>query len=114
MPSRLTKSKYVSEGNPNCVASKWNRYTGSSIWLAARVVLNGSFATDVFEPNDVDCILLIQEGFPRDKAAEAELIAGLPFLEINLVNQTDFDFLVEKFFATDRHSVAKGMLEVIL
>jgi hypothetical protein len=39
---------------------------------------------------------------------------GLPFLEINLVHQADFDFLVEKFFATDRHSVAKGMVEVIL
>ncbi len=80
----------------------------------ARVVLNGSFVTDVFEPNDVDCILLMGEGFPRDKDAEAELVAGLPFLELNLVNQGDFDFLVQFFFATDRHSVAKGLVEVIL
>ncbi len=79
-----------------------------------RLVLNGSFVTEVFEPNDVDCVLLIGEGFPQDQTAEAELLAGLPFLEINLVSQTDFDFLVEKFFATDRHSVAKGMVEVIL
>ena len=79
-----------------------------------RLVLNGSFVTDVFEPNDVDCILLIGDGFPQDQAAEAELLAGLPFLEINLVNQADFDFLVGKFFATDRHSIAKGMVEVIL
>lgn len=79
-----------------------------------RLALDGSFVTEVFEPNDVDCVLLIEAGFPRDKAAEVELIAGLPFLEINLVNQADFDFLVEKFFATDRHSVAKGMVEVIL
>jgi hypothetical protein len=78
-----------------------------------RLILNGSFVTEVFEPNDVDCVLLIGTGFPRDKGAEAELLVGLPFLEINLVNQADFDFLVETFFATDRHSVAKGMVEVI-
>jgi len=79
----------------------------------ARLIINGSFVTEVFEPNDVDCVLLIGPGFPRDKAAEAELVAGLPFLEINLVNQADFDVLVEKFFATDRHAVPKGMVEVI-
>ena len=62
----------------------------------------------------MDCVLLIGAGFPRDKAAEAELVAGLPFLELNLVNQSDFDVLVERFFATDRHLVAKGMVEVIL
>jgi len=79
----------------------------------ARLIVNGSFATDAFEPNDVDCVLLIRAGFPKDKAAEAELLAGLPFLEIHLVNQADFDLLVERFFATDRHSVPKGMVEVI-
>lgn len=79
-----------------------------------RLVLNGSFVTDVFEPNDVDCILLMGDGFPREKDAEVELVAGLPFLEINLVNQGDFDFLVETFFATDRHAIAKGMVEVML
>ncbi len=79
-----------------------------------RVVVNGSFVTDVFEPNDVDCVLLIGTGFPHDRAAEAELLAGLPFLEVSLVNQADFDLLVERVFATDRHSVAKGMVEVLL
>ena len=79
----------------------------------ARVVINGSFVTEAFEPNDVDCVLLIGVGFPQDKAAETELLARLPFLEINLVNQADFDFLVEQFFATDRHLVPKGMVEVI-
>lgn len=28
-----------------------------------RIVLNGSFVTDVLEPNDVDCVLLIEAGF---------------------------------------------------
>jgi hypothetical protein len=80
----------------------------------ARLVINGSFTTDVLEPNDVDCVLLIEAGFPRDTAAEAELMYGLPFLEINLVSQADFDVLVETFFGTDRQLAAKGMVEVIL
>jgi uncharacterized protein DUF6932 len=91
-------------------------------WLAdmarragvVRLVINGSFTTDILEPNDVDCVLLIEAGFPRDKLAEAELIAGLPFLEINLVSKTDFDLLVAAFFGTDRHLIAKGMIEVVL
>ncbi len=49
-----------------------------------RIVLNGSFVTDIMEPNDVDCVLLVGRGFPADSLAEAELVAGLPFLEIKL------------------------------
>ncbi len=49
-----------------------------------------------------------------NRAAEAELLAGLPFLEVSLVNRADFDLLVERGFTTDRHSVAKGMVEVLL
>lgn len=78
-----------------------------------RLVINGSFVTDVLEPNDVDCVLLIGAGFPRDSLAESELVAGLPFLELNLVNQEDFDVLVNEFFATDRQSIGKGMVEII-
>jgi hypothetical protein len=78
-----------------------------------RVVLNGSFVTDVLEPNDVDCVLLIGAAFPRDAAAEAELLAGLPFLELSFVAQEDFDLLVDEFFATDRQSIGKGLVEVI-
>ena len=80
---------------------------------AERLVINGSFVTDVLEPNDVDSVLLIGAGFPLEPVAEAELVAGLPFLELSLVNQTDFELLVKEFFATDRHSVGKGMVEVI-
>src|SRR5947209_17011471 len=57
-----------------------------------RIVVDGSFVSDIFEPNDVDCVLLMEPGFPHDKTAEAELLVGLPFLELNLVNQADFDF----------------------
>lgn len=78
-----------------------------------RLVINGSFVTDVLEPNDVDCVLLLGDGFPHDLAAEAELLAGLPFLELSLVNQADFSLLVDDFFATDRRARNKGLIEVI-
>src|SRR5205823_14068929 len=45
-----------------------------------RIVLNGSFVTDIIEPNDVDCVLLLGPGLPADEAAEHELRDGLPFL----------------------------------
>lgn len=76
-------------------------------------MINGSFVTDVFEPNDVDCVLLVGPEFPNDPEAEGELLAGLPFLELSLVNQADFDMLVNEFFATDRQAVEKGLVEII-
>jgi hypothetical protein len=79
-----------------------------------RLVINGSFVTDVFEPNDVDCVLLGESGFPRDIEAEGNIINGLPFLEIQIVNQEGFDFFVETVFATDRDTIPKGMVEIIL
>lgn len=78
-----------------------------------RIVLNGSFVTDTMEPNDVDCVLLVGQGFPMDELAERELRAGLPFLEIELVRRKDFDKLVGVYFATDRRGAPKGMIEVI-
>jgi len=78
-----------------------------------RIVLNGSFVTDIIEPNDVDCVLLIGQGFPTDPGAEAELREGLPFLEIAIVGQEDFDELLNVTFASDRYGAPKGMIEVI-
>lgn len=77
-----------------------------------RMVLNGSFVTDIIEPNDVDCVLLIGRGRPKDRLAEADLRAGLPFLDIAIVRSADFERLVNEVFATDRYSVPKGMVEV--
>lgn len=84
-------------------------------WRAGvkRVVINGSFVTDFVEPNDVDCVLLIGSDFPKNASAEAELLSGLPFLEINLVGEDDFSLLVDTFFATDRRATRKGMVEII-
>lgn len=78
-----------------------------------RIVLNGSFTTDIMDPGDIDCVLLVA-AIPRDLTAEEELIAGLPFLEISLVGQQDFDELVNVTYATDRNSVVKGMIEIEL
>lgn len=79
-----------------------------------RLILNGSFATAVLEPNDVDCALLIGSDYPKDESAHGELKAGLPFLEIQLVDGIDFERLVGIFFASDRRYTTKGMIEVIL
>jgi hypothetical protein len=78
-----------------------------------RIVLNGSFVTDIIEPNDVDCVLLVAPGGPADALADEELNAGLPFLDIALVGQVDFDRFVGKIFAAGRFGEAKGMIEVI-
>ena len=80
----------------------------------SRLVVNGSFVTDKLEPNDVDCVLLVGPGFPRDSAAEADLTTGLPFVNMELVNPNAFHEFTEKTFATDRDLVPKGMIEVIL
>ncbi len=80
---------------------------------AQRIVLNGSFTTDIMEPNDVDCLLLFIPGQRRDRAAIKELRSGLPFLDISLVEQKEFERLIGQFFAADRLGAPKGMVEVI-
>lgn len=78
-----------------------------------QIILNGSFVTDIIEPNDVDCVLLAVD-VVKDRAAEEELLQGLPFLEIALVGHDDFNELVNVTFASDRFGKPKGMIEVIL
>jgi len=78
-----------------------------------RIVLNGSFVTDIMEPNDVDCVLLFERGGRKDRKAFQQLRKGLPFLGMALVFQKDFDKMVNRVFASDRHGTAKGMLEVV-
>jgi hypothetical protein len=78
------------------------------------VILKGSFVTDEFEPNDVDCALLLSPDFPFDPVAAAELNAGLPFVDLHMVEANEFAILVDKFYATDRDSNPKGVIEVIL
>jgi hypothetical protein len=81
---------------------------------AERIVLNGSFVTDIIEPNDVDCVLLFQPGRRVDVTAFKELRAGLPFLDIAIAGPKRFAQYVTRLFAADRQGSAKGMLEVIV
>lgn len=78
-----------------------------------RIILNGSFVTDIIEPNDVDCLLLTGDDYPKDVAAADQLDEGLPFLEMKIVRQSDFDEYVNLTFGTDRRGRAKGMIEVV-
>ena len=78
-----------------------------------RIVLNGSFVTDIMEPNDVDCVLLFRPGGHVDAAALEELRAGLPFLDMALVQPKRFERYVTRLFASDRFGVPKGMVEVL-
>jgi hypothetical protein len=45
--------------------------------------------------------------------AEAELIAGLPFINMELVDLEGFRQFTDRTFATDVDLVPKGMLEVV-
>ncbi len=76
-----------------------------------KIVLNGSFTTDQEEPNDVDCVLLVAPDSLLDEVALLELHGGVPFLELQIVEETEFP-TVTQYFGTDRDRVAKGMLEI--
>jgi hypothetical protein len=104
-------------------ASELRRVEMESIrWLAdlarragvRRLVINGSFVADRLEPNDVDCVLLVGDAYPLDRAAEEELEAGLPFIDMKRVRADQFDLFIREIFATDRDNTPKGMIEVLL
>jgi len=79
-----------------------------------RLLINGSFVTSQEEPNDVDCVLLQGPAYNPMTLAAAEIRRGLPFLEIRIVNEDDFRFYADVFFASDRKMNPKGVIEVIL
>lgn len=81
---------------------------------AERVILNGSFVTNIMEPNDVDCVVLLRRRGPQGRAALRELRNGLPFLDIAITGPKRFSLYVNRLFAADRDCVAKGMVEVAL
>ena len=78
-----------------------------------RVVVNGSFITDTYEPNDVDCVLLIEPNYAGNSDTNAELQAGLPFIQAELLTQVAFDYYVNVIFGSDRFGVSKGVIAVI-
>ena len=79
-----------------------------------RIILNGSFVTDIIEPNDVDCVLQFTPGTRKNLAAFRELRKGLPFLSIAIAAPKRFRRYVDDTFASDRFLVPKGTVEMIL
>src|SRR5262245_668679 len=79
-----------------------------------KLLINGSFVTDVAEPNDVDCVLLYGPNWPSDPKTVAELKEGLPFIQLNMGDQTVYDYFAHVHYATDRANIPKGMVEVVL
>ena len=57
--------------------------------------------------------MLLDPNAAGDNPALREIIAGLPFLEIEIVKQPDFELMVNTIYATDRHAVPKGVVEII-
>ena len=57
---------------PGDTPCPWARAHGSECAGVQRIVLNGSFVTDIMEPNDVDCVLLFEPG-KGNRAARREL-----------------------------------------
>ena len=80
----------------------------------SRVLINGSFVTDVLEPNDVDCVLVQGRTFRPESFDLEKLEGSLPFLEIELVEEADLRYYSEILFASDRKRAPKGIVEVIL
>jgi hypothetical protein len=78
-----------------------------------RLVIGGSFITEVLEPNDIDCVLLLGSD-PMDRQTKLQLLSGLPFIHMQVVRQRAFELLVTAIFATDIHGNPKGLVEVEL
>lgn len=78
-----------------------------------RLILNGSFVTDAMEPNDIDCVLLVAKGFAPDKSVREELALRLPFIDLDIVEQEDFEYFVNTFYASDHLMIPKGMVEIV-
>ena len=76
------------------------------------LIVNGSFITNAYEPNDVDCVLLIEPTYPSNSVANAELQDGLPFIQAELLTQGAFDYYVILVFGSNRFGVSKGVIEV--
>ena len=91
------------------------RWMIGAAWKAGveRIVVNGSFVTDKWEPNDVDCVLLIGPTYPLDDHADAELQIGLPFITMELVDRARFAEYTDAIFGTDRAGFPKGLVEVL-
>ena len=78
------------------------------------MIVDGSFVTEVFEPNDVDCALLAGPDTSRDEVIVQEFKEGFPFVQFEILFAEDFDYLANVYYATDRYNTPKGIVEVAL
>ena len=76
-----------------------------------RIVIDGSFTTDRIDPNDVDCIVLLDPSASPETLGELEAIEDLPFLHVLLLDESAFQHVIE-FFQADRRNIPKGLVEV--
>jgi hypothetical protein len=79
-----------------------------------RLIVNGSFVTDILEPNDIDCALLVESDFLSDPSVERELKEGLPFIDLHVFGNEEFMLFVDTIFGTDRYMIPKGVVEILL
>src|SRR6266849_1047832 len=79
-----------------------------------KMIVNGSFVTDIAEPNDVDCALLFDPPIPKEQSALDELEQGLPFIQMYVVERDGYNHFIDNLFALDRSNEPKGMIEVTL
>ncbi len=77
------------------------------------IIVNGSFVTDICEPNDVDRALRVGPDYRNDPNSDKEMHDGLPFIEAELLTQVAFDYYVNTLFGSDRFGVPKGLIEVL-
>jgi hypothetical protein len=70
--------------------------------------------TDALEPNDIDCVILVGPEFPREPAVEIELKQGLPFIDLHVVGDEDLDLFIGTVFGTDRFTVPKRVVAILL
>ena len=79
-----------------------------------KMIVNGSFVSDIAEPNDVDCILLFAPPIPKEQSALDELEQGLPFIQLYVIETDGYNHFIDGLFALDRNNEPKGMIEVNL
>jgi hypothetical protein len=79
-----------------------------------RILINGSFVTDRLEPMDVDVVLLEGPNYRTLSPAADKLHPGLPYLEIRVVKQHEYDFFARVVFGSDRATIPKEVIEVLI
>ncbi len=62
------EARFGTESEIRQVQMQWLRWLAEIAVRAEvqKIIVNGTFVTDTFEPNDVDCVILLGPDFPKD------------------------------------------------